>query len=1301
MELEKKELDKACELDEEYIASIINPLFEKVKEINSLNKQINELKKVPKKEKAIEILDKKKIKLVQELNSINGEENNDEAIQRTFDSIPKEYNDLNIQECEREKEKKETKIKLINTKIAKLQQNITTIKESKDREFSKENINTDYRQEYNEISKERKKMIPDYNKNTLSFYNTVFNNIVPIYFYQNDIETPGTFFDFLKGRNNEQFIVCKQNDNNSYYYEIYRSGDPVINIFLLKKNFTFEKINIFIARYSFIKKEKKNIYPIINPEKSISKDIIESYLLSSKKSILIDILTFYNKFLGEPFKDWFKSFGDFTIDNTIIFFDKIDILNSFILSNEFNIYMKLYNIISKNNIIDTKIFTSKILETDEKINKIIKEKEKIKLFNTPVKIFFEVIKTFIKMNEVTDSEYYEILLSTMEKLKISSEIMNVIICIYENIIQLINDDIIYNYNFLKINNLYSLVQSKIADEKQFENNISELNKYIKYDIAKVKKIFVIELTQELLNYYLLNIPKNNFIKIFIYHIYLENLSKNNIIKNLINIEIQFRKLFYNNDLQPFLSNDQYISLSIDRIKLLNTETRYRDLRSVEHDSKTAKFFNNLLFSDELMDGYKTFNYRGKNRIFNDPRGDETADIYTTAGRPFCGEIALLNIINLLLWNSITKKIEPSYFPDTVNKPLKDFFSKNTNINNFDKPVVYLEFYELLENIPFKLKEWELEAYPNGRDNDYGDTYTKSIYRYFKKSDIDPLCIEKGIELRLSYYNLCRVLSYLLNLDEPELKLDFIQNTLSKNTLKNLISKFKNPNIEKIIQSYKFETEIDSDLFNLEEKKITLLSTKTRLGFHTEMNEIANVQDIKEFIKKTYPGTFYNHRYNDDLYIYDILQAVYVAKVKGNEIYSEIRFDKIKDEDSIKMFDILKDIENFNIPYNLIESLIDNNKTNILLYIFNNFTIFNKRKWEIFINYLIQTKDANLKKFFDRYNFIYKKKIEINRIINNLNKELFLTFKNDINTSDLKNINIDQIQDKEFFLCLIEELKYIELLDTLNSNDIIFRKYIRGLLYFKIYDTILDCIKKNQISVQSLLLENSYSFSYLLDKDNKEFFDKLKEFFRIRENFKYLIEHNIVVKTDKKLNKNNVFFSFYKMYLYESIIIQELPDNAYVMFMFLLKQTFAYQRNIVLDIGLDKELDEIIDVLLKQNYDKIAKYEKTFKLINGIIEKNNENIKILGIDLDMEKKQRCNINDHYKFNFINLQNLFKKLLISKKLNIVTIPEEKINPQLWILAKNLNIDLKLPSTYTPFELKYLKYKQKYLELKAKIK
>jgi hypothetical protein len=402
-----------------------------------------------------------------------------------------------------------------------------------------------------------------------------------------------------------------------------------------------------------------------------------------------------------------------------------------------------------------------------------------------------------------------------------------------------------------------------------------------------------------------------------------------------------------------------------------------------------------------------------------------------------------------------------------------------------------------------------------------------------------------------------------------------------------------------------------------------------------------------------------------------------------------------------MFDILKDIENFNIPYNLIKSLIDNNKTNILLYIFDNFTIFNKQKWEIFINYLINTKNENLKKFFNRYNLIYKKKIEINRIIYNLNKELFLTFKNDINTSDLKNINIDQIQDKEFFLCLIEELKYIELLDTLNSNDKIFQKYIYGLLAFKIYDTILDCIKKNQISVQSLLLENSLNFPYLSDKHNKEFFDKLKEFFRIRENFRYLIEHNIVVKTDEELNKNNVFFSFYKMYLYESIIIQELPDNAYVMFMFLLKQTFAYQRNIVLDIGLDKELDKIIDVLLKKNYDKIIKYEATFKLINGIIEKNNENIKNLGINLAIEKTQGCNINDHYKFNFINLQNLFKKLLISKKLNRDTIPKEGINPQLWILAKNLNINLKNPSTYTPFELKYLKYKQKYLELKAKIK
>jgi len=60
MKLEKKELDKALEFDAEYIASIINPLFEKVKEINSLNIQINELKKAQKKEKAIESLNKKK-----------------------------------------------------------------------------------------------------------------------------------------------------------------------------------------------------------------------------------------------------------------------------------------------------------------------------------------------------------------------------------------------------------------------------------------------------------------------------------------------------------------------------------------------------------------------------------------------------------------------------------------------------------------------------------------------------------------------------------------------------------------------------------------------------------------------------------------------------------------------------------------------------------------------------------------------------------------------------------------------------------------------------------------------------------------------------------------------------------------------------------------------------------------------------------------------------------------------------------------------------------------------------------------
>ena len=1140
-------------------------------------------------------------------------------------------------EKEEEIEKKNREITLIQAKYKKIDNVITKLNSGNI--INRDNIEKDLKADYvgtleeNNNTEDKKELVKK--------YNDVFNSIVPIY-YNNE-----TFFSFLKGDKNEDFMIVN-NDN----YELYRScldKNRVINYFNLSGLFTFYKLKEIP---SIIPKLENSIYPNFYKYKEAN-ILYEVYMSISKVSILKEIIIFYFKYLGTTFENWFNTFGKINQDN-VYFNDKMDILNSFIITNNFLVYDKIYKLIDTLKVEDYRPYFNnyeKLKEENKKIiNDIIGNKKVKTTEEEKIPLLFESVRTFIKNNNTDDEQHMYMIENIMNQLEINKDVQTLILHIYETIYyQVINGSLKQQkmesaYNFLKINYLYSKVESSIDKSDRFITNVNELNKFIKMTRNQIYKLLLVDLTQELYYYHELkkSLKKDNFAFIIINFFYLTNLQSNNIVKNLTNLREQF-------------------AIYVEPMKLSVLTEKHILKNSSLVSEVLINFYKKIFFSNSIMVGFKNIRYQGKYRKFEDPRNDPVANTNTKIGRPFCGEIALLNLFNLLLWNSSDKKLISDYLPDTILKTVKDFFVKYNKIDDFEKETAYLEFFNLLENMPFELKDKELQPnIPNHFDRDYGDRNLNCVYRYFTKTETNPPKIIKGIELRLSYFNLCRVLSYLLNLSEPTLKLEYIQNNLDKETLKRLLNNFKNPNIDTILKSYNYLEEYSSDitdLFDVNTKNIKLLTTVINLGSHSEMTEIvdkdtAGTSTLKQILKTM--GTFYDHKYNDDTNIYDIPKAVYVAKLKGNEIFSEIRFDKINDEESIKFFGILKQVENFDIPVKLIHSLILSDKLLPLKYIFSNFNIYGKYKWSPFIKYLMDKKDDNITlEYIELYLKLSNRKklnkVFIDLMTKNMDIELFRKIEKYI---DIKKIRIDFISNKELFTLITNKPEIKTLIDT---DPKMFDNYIYGLLSMNDFDTVFSFVKKGKLEINNVI-------KY---KNTDELFEYIKVFFRQRENIRFLID------------KEPFFYTFFNYNLGSPKISMNNHKSDIVLFTFLIKKT--------LELGYDnpsgdyKYFDVIIKDVIGTKLDKIGMYYNYFKIVNLIIEKNIEVYK------DNTKA--------YSFDFNKTRELFKKLLKDKKLKKENIPKKNKDDQLWQLADNLKVNLLADDTY---ELKYLKYKKKYLDL-----
>ena len=243
-----------------------------------------------------------------------------------------------------------------------------------------------------------------------------------------------------------------------------------------------------------------------------------------------------------------------------------------------------------------------------------------------------------------------------------------------------------------------------------------------------------------------------------------------------------------------------------------------------------------------------------------------------------------------------------------------------------------------------------------------------------------------------------------------------------------------------------------------------------------------------------------------------------------------------------------------------------------------------------------------------------------------------------------------------------------------------------------YDLLFENVKEHRIDIKTILYEYSDDkYLNITDDERKDFFDKLIVFFRNSDNYIFLTANQPVVPlVYKEIDKHPVYFIMFRHYLQKNLVknIQISKTNSYKIFMFLLKQTLDSRLMFSKGYELD-DLNEIIINLFEIKYKNIGLYENTFKIINGIIEKNNEYL---------IKNNVSNFEDYSTFNFNSLNTLFENVLRERKLHHLNMPKEKEHPQLWKLAKNLQIDLK---SFDKYHIKYLKYKKKYLNLVRNIR
>ena len=956
-------------------------------------------------------------------------------------------------------------------------------------------------------------------------YDEVFNALVGFSTWNVEMFSSLYEIDIPTGRK-KNFIIVEEYDSN--FYEIFRSAEiitlPEDNVFIFNRdNFVFTSGNTIITNMSQIK-NKIILYPAFyNTGSNFSGSMIDGLILYSKINNLPNYTRYYkNLYNEERFLEWLNRYcalGEG--DRQHIYFTAPSPFITFIISHSFDTYFKILEdcdfsiqVEDYNPDYITKEYFKKIDEVkmNEEYSTIDADFGIIDGKTNDNKIT-NLLRKYIASKQDISIETIIYILSKLENKHSYNNIVFRAITIIEKL-QGLEETLTNTYNFTKLNHLYNLFKNesfkkdnkfKDTDEelkfsKKFKERLDDLNTYINYSKNQIFALFFVDLLNDYIyftNLYVYDIKelekKYKQHKVYIkikecllslvcsfYYYLIYNDAK---IPKLINYRIQFSKFD-----KTIPVNDSSISIG----------TRIRDLKG-RRDLIGDK--TNLLTAYQLIlggkiEGFVNHSFRDDalHHNFADPRGVST-DPEIGIGRPMCGEVTILNFLNFLLFNKTTKQIDYTYLPDitkTNNAPLVAFYTKYNDINKYNSDVDLInEFFNFYKHMPFEIIS-TLDDKVTDSDYNYDSKYGWCVYKYNTQKTVgSKTFIDEGIELRCTYFNLLRVLSYLLKLEAPldfrNIEANFSNDAFLINALKQIVLLFKNPDIQNIVSEYSVDKPAITIPLNVTFKGCYLM-----LGRHSEFHLIksSKFSDIQKYLRNY--NTIFNNklRFSKGVKSYDLYSSVFLSTMKDNVFYSQIDFKSLDENEIIKFINILDpDFENLYISPRIIKTVFEEKKYKLLKVLFNKF-MFSRESFYLYFKNLLD-EDGNIDEIIESY-FVTNKRLTRDIITLFISKNRKDIISNLISCGKIDMFSLydfHEIKDKEMF----------SILNSVISSKTVFEQsdYYYRLIspYFEIENTIEYLLPQLNYLSNSVFVKLAKKIQFIKNMAEKYKFNNLEIIFK--------------------------------------------------------------------------------------------------------------------------------------------------------------------------------------------------------------
>ena len=471
----------------------------------------------------------------------------------------------------------------------------------------------------------------------------------------------------------------------------------------------------------------------------------------------------------------------------------------------------------------------------------------------------------------------------------------------------------------------------------------------------------------------------------------------NTIKEHIYIDLIFEILKLFNITYTSYTNDDFLTLHIldvfiaSTLKILRT-TEYFNINIITHYNKE----NRTPISDKSLN---KFFYSSNFYLMGPHRMNPSANFKSSSYASDCGELTLFNLINYLIFNNVTNKLDSTMLPPNTRPELISLYNEYNTVSSMDLNIQ--KFYNILHDLTFNY----VASGPNIDNRIYNDIYDQN-YNKVEYTSLLPTQKYIGFDMRPNYITFVRVLNRLLGSDDLDV------NTINTDTLHTIIDTFKiqldtyhyTSNIEhnyptSIIDIKKNTQDKNLEIFlsyghayiintkDFSESAIKLSNIQNKLSrFFPTMRRNAYIQidpDIsiynKACIMKLYLVN-YMELFSDICYLntlYFLIKLLKETIEENKDNYTDSMYlDKINEHGKLagqknptRRGSFMSSFTN-NEFYELYKSILnfyaDNIKLHIDLYEYT--TYINDRRRVIDFDINIYFKSDYLKYFIDRFNF---------------------------------------------------------------------------------------------------------------------------------------------------------------------------------------------------------------------------------------------------------------------------------------------------------------------------------------------